>query len=297
MSRVVESVAEALLDSIGDVSDATRSSIERAENGMVIVKCRPNPIETVYGEELVTEAAIHSMGHAVSMAAYHSLEPDNFQLALQTNAFTKTTKYSPKVGEEVLFVGNAKVGGSILDPILQFDAWVERDEGRFLLATGTSSVGIQRHGRVENVPEIAHAPDARIDVDENDVEAEVPPEDVAAGIPGVDASDEDGADGAAADTPISKVLPDVSVEEKLAVVSPPSLQKNLSTQVVQTMVALQLKTSSDARDEDATGTSSGAPRPKKKQIEASDDVKPATTDVVEMGVCEGPLLLEAQLQA
>ncbi|PIC40776.1 hypothetical protein B9Z55_008409 [Caenorhabditis nigoni] len=288
MSRVVESVAEALLDSIGDVSDATRSSIERAENGMVIVKCRPNPIETVYGEELVTEAAIHSMGHAVSMAAYHSLEPDNFQLALQTNAFTKTTKYSPKVGEEVLFVGNAKVGGSILDPILQFDAWVERDEGRFLLATGTSSVGIQRHGRVENVPEIAHAPDARIDVDENDVEAEVPPEDVAAGIPGVDASDEDGADGAAADTPISKVLPDVSVEEKLAVVSPPSLQKNLSTQVVQTMVALQLKTSSDARDEDATGTSSGAPRPKKKQIEASDDVKPATTDVVEMGpYCTG----------
>ncbi|CAO4368174.1 unnamed protein product [Caenorhabditis nigoni] len=162
MSRVDENVAEALLEAIGDVSDATRASIEIAENGTVIVKCRPNPIETVYGEELVTEAAIHSMGHSVSMAAYHSLEPDNFQWALQTNAYTKSP-HSPKVGEEVEFVGIAKVGGSILAPILQFDAWVMRDGGRIRLATGTSSVAIQRHGLVENVPEVGSASDAHAD--------------------------------------------------------------------------------------------------------------------------------------
>ncbi|CAO4368169.1 unnamed protein product [Caenorhabditis nigoni] len=270
MSRVVESVAESLLDVIGKFSDASMSSIQRAENRMVIVKCRPNPIETLDGEERVSERTIQLLGHAVSKAAYQSLDADKFQWAVQTNTMTRAPTHSPNVGEEVMIVGNAKVGGSILDPILQFDAWVERDEGRIRLATGTSSILIQRHDRVENVPEVA--PAAHAHVDDNGVEAEVPPEDVAAGILGVDASD--AADDVAAEKPMLEVLPVVP------------LKKTLSTEAAETIVSLNWKPSSNA------GTSSGAPQSKKKRIEASDGVKPATPDVVEDGVCEGPLLLE-----
>ncbi|CAO4375927.1 unnamed protein product [Caenorhabditis nigoni] len=140
----MENVAETLLETIGSVSDATMSSIQRVEEGIVVVQCVPNSIKTVYGEEWVPVPVISLVGHAVSKSAYHTLETDKFHLALQTNTITRTPKISPHIGEEVTFVGVAKVGGEILDPILQFDAWVVRSDERILLATGTSSIFMQR---------------------------------------------------------------------------------------------------------------------------------------------------------
>ncbi|PIC37589.1 hypothetical protein B9Z55_016166 [Caenorhabditis nigoni] len=156
----MENVAETLLETIGSVSDATMSSIQRVEEGTVVVQCRPNSIKTVYGEEWVPVPVIDLVGHAVSKSAYHTLETDKFPWALQTNTITRTPKISPQIGEEVTFVGVAKVGGEILDPILQFEAWVVRSDERILLATGTSSIFMQR-------AEIPVAPDDVVIVKED----------------------------------------------------------------------------------------------------------------------------------